>query len=71
MQQKPFARIQIALYPDGNVQVGMEGPADKNVVARGMALAMQMVLGKIDQLNSEPHIEVPTGPLAQKLAASR
>ncbi len=68
---KPAAIIQIALYPDGRVQCGLEGMGDKNLIARGLACAIQAVLNKVDEAQREPSIGVPDATTAKQLLAAR
>lgn len=59
MQPKPQAIVKIALYPTGQVQCGLEGAGDKGFIARGLAIATQLLLTKVDQYDKDPTIEIP------------
>ena len=68
---KPQAVIQIALYPNGRVQCGLEGQVNKAFVATGLALATQSLLTRIDQMKTEPSIEVPSTADQKAILAAR
>ena len=68
---KPATVIQIALYPNGRVQCGLEGNPDKAFIARGMAEAMQALLNRIDIQRREPAIEVPAESTQKELLKAR
>ena len=72
MKTKPVAVIQIALYPDGKIQCGLEGSVSKALVAQGMAGATQALLNRIDSMvRDQPGIEVPPADLSKQLLAAR
>ena len=71
MASKPATIIKIALHQDGRVQCGLEGVGDRAFVARGLAVAMQSVLNKLDEAAKEPTIDIPDPGLAKQLLGAR
>ena len=68
---KPATIVKIALYQDGRVQCGLEGAGDKSFVARGLAVAIQSILDRLDLANREPTIEVPAESVQKELLGAR
>jgi hypothetical protein len=67
VQPKPIARVQIALYADGRVQCGAEGSLSKATLARGLAVATQSLLNRLDEDAKEPGIEIPDHAMQKAL----
>ena len=68
---KPATIVKIALYQDGRVQCGLEGAGDKSFVARGLAVASQSILNKLDEASKEPGIGIPDPDTAKQLLSVR